>query len=438
MNKFISLIEEKLLPTANKIASNDILNAIRNSMMSLAPFFIIGSIFLLLAYFPLDIYQIFINELFGENVFKNTITSISNATINVMGLFVLLTISYNYAIIKNTDIIYTIICSLMSFLIITPMNNGIFPMEWFSAKGMFISIILSITITNIYIKSKNLGIAPKMPDSVPPAVSKAFSALIPILIIAIFSLTIRIIFSLTEFNDIHNFIFISIQKPLLSLGNNLFSLIITEIIGQTLWFFGLHGNDIIGSVMSPIWLAQNEANLQAFINNQELPNIITTQMRNTYMLMGGSGNTLPLILCLIFFTKSTHLKKLSSLALPASIFNINEPLIFGIPIVLNPILFIPFILNTPISAIITYFSMKFGLVNLANGILIPWTTPVFISGYLVSGFSGVVLQLVLILIGFLIYYPFIKILDNNLLKEENINSNIINTNDDIDLSNFKF
>ncbi len=434
MKKFIKFIEEKFMPLANKIASNDILNAIRHSMMGLVPFFMIGSFFLVAAYIPVKGYTEFLNSTFGEGVFQSIVTSVSGATINMMGLFVLIAVAYNYAKIKKTDTIYAVICSLMAFLIVTPIKDGVFPLEWLGAKGMFVSIILAISVTNVYRKVKELGIAPKMPDNVPPAVLKSFSALFPILAVSFFSLIIRIIFMVTQYGDMHNFIFVIVQAPLLKLGNNLISLVVSELIGQILWFFGLHGNDIVGSVMRPIWLTQTTQNLQAFMAGADLPNIITEQMRNTFMLMGGSGNTLSLVLALLLFTKSKQLKSLGMLALPSSIFNINEPIIFGLPIVLNPLLFIPWLINTPVAGIITYLSMKVGLVNLTNGIMIPWTTPVLVSGYLVSGLSGLVLQVVLVGVGFAIYYPFLKALDKNLLKEENKKDE----EEDIDLSSFEF
>lgn len=216
----------------------------------------------------------------------------------------------------------------------------------------------------------------------------------------------------------HNLVFKIVQTPLLKLGNNIFSLLIAEVIGQILWFFGLQGNDIIGSVMSPIWLIKTTENLEAFTSGLPLPNIITGIFRNVYMLIGGSGNTLPLVLTLIFGCKSKQMRTLGFLALPASIFNINEPIVFGLPIVLNAIMFIPWLMATPITAIIGYTSMKLGLVNATNGVMIPWTTPVFLSGYLVSGVSGIFLQAVILIVCFLIYYPFIKTLDKQILKKK--------------------
>lgn len=435
MKNLIDFIEKKVMPLASKLASNNELNAIRHAMMSMSSFFMIGSFFLLLAYVPVKGYGDFLNSVFGENVFQGIVTSVSGATLDMMGIIVLIAVAYNYAIIKQTDVPYAIVSSLMMFLILTPKNSAGIPTEWLGAKGMFISIIISLITTNIYIKAKKLGIAPKMPDNVPPAVMKTFASLFPILVISLIGVIIKAVLINTSYGDIHNLVFKVVQTPLLSLGNNVFSLVFAELVGQILWFFGLQGNDIVGSVMSPIWLVKTTENLAAFTAGLPLPNIITGMFRNVYMLIGGSGNTLPLVLTLVFFCKSKQMKALGLLALPASIFNINEPIVFGLPIVLNAMMFVPWLITTPIIGIIGYILMKIGMVAATNGVMIPWTTPVFLSGYLVSGISGVFFQILILVICFVIYYPFVKALDKQLLEKE---SQVEEDDEDIDLSNVTF
>lgn len=435
MKNLIDFIEKKVMPLASKLASNNELNAIRHAMMSMSSFFMIGSFFLLLAYVPVKGYGDFLNSVFGENVFQGIVTSVSGATLDMMGIIVLIAVAYNYAIIKQTDVPYAIVSSLMMFLILTPKNSAGIPTEWLGAKGMFISIIISLITTNIYIKAKKLGIAPKMPDNVPPAVMKTFASLFPILVISLIGVIIKAVLINTSYGDIHNLVFKVVQTPLLSLGNNVFSLVFAELVGQILWFFGLQGNDIVGSVMSPIWLVKTTENLAAFTAGLPLPNIITGMFRNVYMLIGGSGNTLPLVLTLVFFCKSKQMKALGLLALPASIFNINEPIVFGLPIVLNAMMFVPWLITTPIIGIIGYILMKIGMVAATNGVMIPWTTPVFLSGYLVSGISGVFFQILILVICFVIYYPFVKALDKQLLEKE---SQVEEEDEDIDLSNVTF
>lgn len=436
MDFIIKFVEKKLMPFASKMASNNELNAIRHAMMSMASFFMIGSFFLLLAYLPIEGYDEFLNSIFGKGVFQSVVTSVSGATLDFMGIIVLLAVAYNYAVIRQTDIMYSVISSMMVFFVLTPRVSGAIPTEWLGAKGMFISIVIALVTTSLYIRIKKMSIAPKMPDNVPPAVMKMFASLFPILSIATLSVILKAILMATPFGDIHNFVFKIVQTPLLALGNNIISLVIAEITGQLLWFFGLQGNDIVGSVMSPIWLIQTTANLEAFTAGLPLPNIITGVFRNVYMLIGGSGNTLPLVLTLIFFCKSKQMKALGLLALPASIFNINEPIVFGLPIVLNAIMFIPWLITTPIVAIISYTLMKLGIVSLTNGVMIPWTTPVFLSGYLVSGISGTLLQVLILVVCFAIYYPFVKAVDKQLIEKEEAEKKL--EEDDIDLANLTF
>lgn len=435
MERIINFVEKRLMPVAGKLASNNELNAIRHAMMSMASFFMVGSFFLLLAYVPVKGYGEFLNGIFGKNVFQDTVTSVSGATLGMMGLIVLMAVAYNYAVIKQTDIMYSIVGSLMMFLIVTPAEGGMISKEWLGAKGMFISIVIAMTTTNLYIKTKKLGIAPKMPDNVPPAVMKLFASLFPITVIATVGVVLKAVLQTTSFGNIHNMVFVLLQTPLLKLGSSVFSMMFAESLGQLLWFFGLQGNDIVGSVMSPIWLTQTIANLEAFTAGQPMPYIINGIFKNVFMQIGGSGSTLPLVLMLIMFTKSKQLKALGLLALPASIFNINEPIIFGLPIVLNPVMFLPWMITTPIIALVSYTLMSLGFVAITNGVMIPWTTPVFLSGYLVSGISGAVLQGLILAIAFIIYYPFVKAVDKHMVKKE---EKKVELDDDFDLADFEF
>ncbi|MED4056449.1 PTS sugar transporter subunit IIC (plasmid) [Niallia taxi] len=417
MNNLLSKLESKLVPLATRISSNKPLNAIKDSMITIMPFLIVGSLFLLVAYLPIPGYSEWMISIFGEK-FQSTLTKVTDATFGIIGLFTLINVAYQYAKQLDMEPIFPIMSSVMSFIILTTVTDGSFGMEWLGTKGMFVSILIALVATRLYKKFYEFGIGPKMPEGVPPGVIRSFSSLIPVGLIAAIVLAAQIGFSFTPYKDIHQFIYHIVQMPLLGLGDSLISIIIAEVIGQLLWFFGLHGNAIVNAIMDPIWLGLSAENLNAFQQGHELPHIITKQFKEIYLQMGGSGSTIALALCMTLFSKSKHLKTLGLLALPASIFNINEPIIFGLSIVLNPIMFIPWLIMTPISAVISFTAMSTGLVSATSGVIIPWTTPLFISGYLVSGVSGMVLQIVLLLVGFLIYMPFFKLLDKQLLARE--------------------
>lgn len=173
--------------------------------------------------------------------------------------------------------------------------------------------------------------------------------------------------------------------------------------------------------MQPVWLANSDQNRLAFEASETVPNIITNEFMNIFVWMGGGGSTLGLAIVLFFFTKSEQSKTLGRLVLPSGLFNINEPLIFGLPIVLNFKLLVPFILAPMAIAIVSYFAMSLGIVASPVGIVVPWTMPAVIAGYLATGgaISGALLQVVTLVMSIVIYYPFVRSLDkDNLAREE--------------------
>ena len=188
--------------------------------------------------------------------------------------------------------------------------------------------------------------------------------------------------------------------------------------------FGLHGQIIVNTVFDPIWYSLNNENLEAFKAHQELPNIITKQFVDTFLVgMGGTGGTMAVILLIYIIARSQQNKEIGKLGAPSSIFNVNEPILFGLPIIMNPIIVIPWVIAPIVVTLITYFSMQLGLVPKPSGVIVPWTTPIFISGYLATGnaWQGAVLQLVNLLVTFIIWLPFFKVLDNGYFKQEQKN-----------------
>lgn len=260
-----------------------------------------------------------------------------------------------------------------------------------------------------------------MPAGVPGAVSRSFSALIPITLTLSVFLVIRIIFSYTPFDTVQNFIYTVIQQPLTVLGSGLPATLIAVLLIQIFWFFGLHGQIIINSVFDPIWYALNDENLQAFQAGTELPNIVTKQFIDTFLVgMGGSGMTLAVVILIFMIGKSRQLKELGKLGGPAGIFNVNEPIIFGLPIIMNPIIIIPWLIAPVVVTIITYYAMSIGLVPPPAGIIVPWTTPPILSGFLATGnaWQGAVLQMFNIIVVGIIWWPFLKVLDKNYYENE--------------------
>jgi len=411
----IEFLQDKMVPLAYKLDQNRYISAIKAGFFGAMSILILGSIFLLLANLPIPGYPELMASILGEN-WTNYFMVPYQMTMDIMTPFVMIGMAKSLALYYKVDDLGAIILSLVGFLIMTPLVtteagvNGI-PTGNLSASGLFLGMITAVLATEIFRAVIQKGWVIKMPESVPSNVARSFTSLIPGLFILVIFNFIRIGFSLTNFETAHAFIFEILQRPLLALGATLPAMLIILVIEGILWSFGIHGSNIIGGVMNPIWLSLTVENAEAFAAGTTIPNIINTQFYGNFVKLGGAGATIGLAIACLLFAKSQQYKTLGKLSLGPAIFNINEPLTFGIPIVLNPIMMIPFIIAPLIMAIATFFLMELGIVSIANGTNIPWTTPPVFSGLLISGWTGAVWQVVQIGISFVIYYPFFKIQD---------------------------
>ena len=332
----------------------------------------------------------------------------------------------------KTDGVSAGIIAMSAFLVVTPtvMSKGkaseeAIPQIFMGSQGLFVALIIGIVSGLIFQWFINRDIRIKMPEQVPPAVSKSFSALIPGTVIIMLWLIIYIILDKLPFGNIHEVIVNTLGVPLSILGGSLIGTIILVGLNSMFWFVGIHGANVVNAVMQPIWLKNIDENRIAYQAdpNGELPHIITQPFIDNFVFMGGGGSTIGLVIVIAIIAlkhkASKITKMMAPLTLTPGIFNINEPTLFGIPVVLNVRLIVPFILAPMINATITYFAMATGLVHLTNGTAMPWTMPPIISGFLATGhISGSIVQIVCIIIDIVIYYPFYRALERyNLYME---------------------
>lgn len=416
MDKFLNKMEESLVPIAFKLDSNRYLSAIKSGFFGITSILIVGAMFLLLSSLPIEGYPEFMAGLMGEN-WQSFFLVPNDMTLNMMNVFVMMGMSRSLARYYKVDDLGPMILTLVAFFIMTPLvvseeGASALPMADLGSTGVFLGMITAIVVSEIYRWIIQQGWVIKFPESVPSNVSTAFSALFPAFVVILFFNLIRVGFGMTDFGTANNFIFKVLQTPLLSMGRSLPAILFTIFLETLLWSFGIHGANVVGSVMNPIYLSLTAENAAAYAAGTALPNIINAQWRSLYAVLGGSGSTFGLVLAMLFFAKSTQYKTLGKLALGPGIFNINEPVVFGIPIVLNPIMIIPFILVPQISAALTYFVMAIGLVPYTNGVNLPWTIPPVIGGLLASGWQGAVWQVILIFVQLAVYFPFFRIVDN--------------------------
>ena len=427
MEKFMNLLETYLLPFAEKLGQNRYLNVLKDAFMLSLPLTIFGSIFIVIANLP------FLSLIMSEDkisILREALNPAAEGSMLIMTVFVVMGIGYYLATSYKVEGIYGSAIAISAFFLVTPLENGGMSLDRLGAKGMFVGILVAILSGELYKRAVLKGWTIKMPDSVPPAVSRSFSALIPAFLTLTLFLVIRIIFSLTPFGNIHDFIFKTIQTPMMKLGGGLPATIFAIIMIQLLWFFGLHGQVIVNSVLDPVWNTLSLENFEAFQAGKELPNIITKQFMETYTVgLGGTGMTLAVAFALLFVVKSRQLKELGKLAGPAAIFNVNEPIIFGLPIVMNPLIFIPWMLAPVVVVIFTYTMMAIGLAPIPTGVTVPWTVPIFFSGSLATNsIMGGVIQVINFFIVFIIWLPFLKVLDRQAIQDEENSQD-----DDLDL-----
>ena len=420
MDKFQSKLEGILMPIGSKIANNKYLKVLQKSFIAVMPLTIAGSIALIISYFP------FIDYVVPADVLNEIITfldAMSSATLSIVALFLAGVIGYYYTRQEEHEGIFGAIVMICCFLIVTPMGwneEGAFayiPMTWLGGQGLLTAMIVGFGGGVIYNKLMNSKMTIKLPESVPPMVAEPFKMLIPALATFLVFAAVRYGMSFTSFGDVHTFFFNVFHTSLMALGTSLTASIIIVVFIQVLWFMGLHGQNIAGSVMTPIWNAAMIANLTAVQSGQSPQYIFTGQFFTGFIWM----QFVSLIVACLISAKSEQLKAVGKLSIGSACFNISEPIVFGSPVVLNFMLLIPWVVTMAVFVLVTWGFMQSGLCPYPLGADIPWTTPPLISGWLITGSPmGAVVQIVNVIIGTFIYLPFVKMYDKQLVKQEQV------------------
>lgn len=352
-------------------------------------------------------------------------TVITNGTLNMSGILIAGLVAYHLA--KNRGFenrIAAAMLSIATLIVMMPNTVSVIPdnakkavdvssVLTFSNLGtnaMFAGVIIGLVATELFIRLSNVKqLKINLGDNIPPAVGQSFDVLIPvILVMAIFGLISALLNNLTGMNLI-NLITTFIQEPLRHVGTSLWGTILLYSLGNLLWLFGIHQAVIYSSILEPLLIVNITQNIQAYQNHQAIPNIINVSQIQTFALLGGSGCTLCLLIAIFLVSHNKASRAVAKLAIAPGLFNINEPVIFGYPIVYNITMAIPFVLIPSLGILISYLATSWGLMNPCV-IQIPWTTPIIIAPYLATAgdWRAVIVQLVIIALGVLIYIPFVK------------------------------
>lgn len=403
MNRFIEFMEKHFIPIASKIGAQRHLIAIRDSFMVTMPMMILGALAVMINNLPIPAFQSFMNGIFGGKAWTGFGASVWNGTFGVLSVFIAFLVAYNLAHSYGKDPIATGTVSVASFFTLGAATSGM------NSSGLFVALIVGILTAEIFTRLVgNPKLVVKMPDGVPPAVAKAFASLFPAMItISIFGLIAAIIAAFGV-KDMFAEFYKLVQEPFMGLANTYGSALLIAFITPFLWFFGLHGANMIDPFMQTINAPAIEANVKAIQAGHAAPYIVNKPFIDSFVNMGGTGVTIGLIIAIYLVgRKNKALMVVNNLSAAPGVFNINEPLMFGLPLVLNPIMFIPFILTPMVCVTVAYFATKAGLVPAAT-VMPPWVTPPIIGGILATkSLAGGVLAAVNVVISVLMYTPFV-------------------------------
>lgn len=400
---------KKLDKIMNKISAEIHLTAIRDSFMTLIPFLVLAGFCTFFAYVLFDSGS-FVGSRMDPELLAQVITiftRINTGTLGLLSVLMVILVPYNLGSKKRFDNpIMLSITSLAVFFIFMPLEGGY---GLFGSGGVLIALIIGLTVAELFMKLAAIDrLKIKIVGNVPPAIIEAFNSVLTVVIMLVGYALVAFTLQTLTGKEIGDLITSVIQAPLVNVGATLPGVILNFLIQTGLFAFGVHPGSITISVFDPIFTAALEQGA-----------IINVSFRDVYGLIGGTGCTMGLVVAILFFSKREEMKSIAKMSAPVSLFNINEPVIFGVPIVFNPIMAIPFILTPIMNMIIAYSVTAIGLVSKCVN-YITWSTPPFLNSYIASNgdFRNVILQIALVAIDVMFYLVFFKVYERSLNNSE--------------------
>lgn len=442
MQKIESFLNKYIGPIATYMNNSLFFGSLTEAFMRTTPVTLGAAVILLIGNFPIPAYLDFLSN----SGIATHFSAAQNATMNALSLYIVFNFSYVYAKKNNYEALSAGLLAVANFLLLAPQSYSIaqmsavpteFPTEatitgvtnlsafattYTGARGIIVAIIVGWLTGYLYVLFNKKNLVLKLPSSVPPNVSESLRPSILSGLILLIFIAIRMVFAfvpwLNNYGDIFTFIGDMIQAPLTSFVSSPLSVLVIFTIANILWFFGIHPSMIYGLV-APISQANLIDNQNAFQAGEPLPfllyAVILFGISNGF---GGQGTTIGLVISM-FRAKSERYKQLFKLVSIPSLFNINEPLIFGMPIMMNPIFFIPMVIITPVTGGLAWFlSNVFNYTEHNPMMMLPWTTPAIVSSILMGGIKLFIIAIVIVVVSFIIWYPFFQIADARALKEE--------------------
>src|SRR5699024_5232485 len=423
MNKIANKIAEWLMPVATKFSNQRHLSAIRDGFITIIPLVIVVSFFILINGVILDPEDGILRNVIDLSSFKEIGDLVNNGTLGILSILIAFTIAYKLAVSYDEDgvipgvmAVAVLVTMLPNVVELTPEGSeetveatGILSQEQVSANGLLFAIIAALLGTEIFLRLKNKKkLRLNLPDSVPPEVSKSFSALIPSFLTLLLFASLSFLSNALFGFGLPEMVSKAIQAPLDFAIKSQLGVTVILFAQNLLWSVGIHGTFMLGPIKDPSLLASIQENIDAFRAGTEIPNIVTKPFIDSFAMLGGGGFTLALMIAIFIASRRTDYREVTKFAFIPGLFNINVPLMFWLPIILNPIFAIPLILVTIININIAYVATSLGLIS-KTVVLVPWTTPPVVSAFLsTSGdWRAALLAVLLIILSVIIYLPFV-------------------------------
>ena len=421
--KIQELLERVVGPIATAIGKNKYISSISEAFLYTMPITLGVAVITVLANIPIDPWTNFLHS----TGLYNVAIEISSLTLSLLAIYVVGAIGYCFTRNEKENGYIGAIIAMASFITLMPtesidLGDGMFASalltSYMGSDGIFVAIIIGLLIPALYCKLMKKNLKLNLPDGVPPMVSQSLSPTLVSMIIFTLLFFIKYGVSLTSYGNVFTMISTIIGEPITRFGATPLSLVIVYTLINLFWFFGIHPNAILSCYL-PVIIAASMANIEAFLAGQPQPSLILMIMWYC-VAIGGTGNTMGLCIATLF-AKSEKYKSMRKLVIPANIFNINEPIIFGFPVMLNPVYFFPMVCSPAASGGIAYLLCKILPIAYNPTVEMPWVTPGFVSAFVQGGIWFLVIWIVCLLIHFIMYLPFFLIDDKNALKMEQEN-----------------
>lgn len=427
--KVVDRLSEKMLPIVSKMSSQRHLLAIRDSFIVTMPLVMAASVMVLLN--ALIFSNATIQRMLDLSPLAELASIVNNGTMSILAIIVCYNIGWNLAthyiqigVIDDPSFspVHAGILSTAVMFILMPLSStvtlldgntaeatGVFLQSLTSSSGLATAMIAALVSTELFIKlAKMKSFKIRMPEGVPPAVATSFNSLVPEIVVILFFSVVVFTLNHTTGLNVPQLIELAIQTPLKAFVLSVPGILFLQFFSDFLWVFGMHGSSILAPIRQAPLLQSIQENMDAFSVGKEIPNIITEPFTNAFGLIGGGGCILPLVIAILWASKRQEQRSIAKFGLTTCLFNITEPIMFGLPVVMNPIYMIPCAIIPSINLIIAYAATSLGIISKTVAAA-PWITPPVIQSFIATGgdIRAAVLTVILIILDVFLFLPFV-------------------------------